>query len=782
MSVERGLWVVASMLAVWSFSALVATSQIDWAGVIGCYAAMIAAFAGRQRLRQLSDRAWRAINLAVIVAGVVYGFRDLGSTLVYLTVFLQLQKIIRYNHPRDYLWLFLISYFQVVLAAAITVDLTFFVMATGFIFLALVGMTLMTLERTRHLVIAQAAGVGSVGRPLPLALGNGGANGAASGPKPGGDGESIGRPEAVARRIRSGILSHDYIARSVLFCLIILLVAACLFMLVPRLAARKVFMRLRPFDPPMVTGFTDQVLVGPLGDARRDRTLVMRVWPDRKDWNHFSHGALRLRGLALDLFDGERWGPSQWARLQFRGIDELEPKYRFPFRMDSDPESVSMRFTIEQDMRQIKYLFSPPYAAKFTLDRRINARYLTELHGFLVSVPAYERMNYQVIAYPEPSLPKIQGFVGPPQALTPTSWLAGADDPGVLPESVRSRYTALPADHRLPRRQQIEALTRSIVAPAATAFERVRLLNRFFHANFQYGETRAAAGASNLEALGRFVLEERRGHCEQFASAMAIMCRLAGVPARVTSGYYSTEFNRYERFFYVRQSHSHTWVEAWLDGYGWMTVDPTPPSALAPGLSSLALLVLAREYWDSWTVRWRRYVVDYSLLDQWRFITRFRGVMRSLARLSRAARDLPGFSIGRWLESRWFGPSREPGALAAALPVLLLAGGAVGLVALVRLRGRLPLRRRRRRRAGCPVTFYAEILALLARAGWLRPPDRTPAEFALTLADADPDFAEFVPLTRLYYRVRFAAVALHPDERAQVARFVTQLRRRPALQ
>ncbi|WP_162232488.1 DUF4129 domain-containing transglutaminase family protein [Methylogaea oryzae] len=78
----------------------------------------------------------------------------------------------------------------------------------------------------------------------------------------------------------------------------------------------------------------------------------------------------------------------------------------------------------------------------------------------------------------------------------------------------------------------------------------------------------------------RFLLETRRGFCEHYATSFAVLMRLAGIPARVVTGYQGGLWNDVGEFLEVRQSDAHAWAEVWLNGSGWVRVDPT--AAVAP--------------------------------------------------------------------------------------------------------------------------------------------------------------------------------------------------------
>ena len=78
------------------------------------------------------------------------------------------------------------------------------------------------------------------------------------------------------------------------------------------------------------------------------------------------------------------------------------------------------------------------------------------------------------------------------------------------------------------------------------------------------------------DPIANFLFERKQGHCEYFASSMAVMLRTLGIPSRVVNGFRSDEFNDLTGNYIVRAKDAHSWVEAYFPGYGWQTFDPTP--------------------------------------------------------------------------------------------------------------------------------------------------------------------------------------------------------------
>lgn len=128
-------------------------------------------------------------------------------------------------------------------------------------------------------------------------------------------------------------------------------------------------------------------------------------------------------------------------------------------------------------------------------------------------------------------------------------------------------------------RPAVDHLAAAWTSGATEPAEKVAAIARRLQSDFSYSLT--FQRRSNREPLLEFLLEDRRGHCEYFASAMAVLARAAGVPARVVVGYRVAETSPLGGYAIVRERDAHAWVEVHLPGRGWQTVDATPPAAFA---------------------------------------------------------------------------------------------------------------------------------------------------------------------------------------------------------
>ncbi|MGH9592490.1 MAG: DUF4129 domain-containing transglutaminase family protein, partial [Bryobacteraceae bacterium] len=310
--------------------------------------------------------------------------------------------------------------------------------------------------------------------------------------------------------------------------------------------------------------------------------------------------------------------------------------------------------------------------------------------------------------------------------------------PPPLPEAQRREFLELPPlDERIPQ------LARDMTAAAVTQEDKARALqDRLRH---DYGYTLKLLPATVPDPLANFLFVRKKGHCEYFASAMAVMLRTLGIPSRVATGFLSGEYNPMTGWQVVRASDAHSWVEAWFPNRGWTTFDPTPPdpNGASAGVWNRAALLFdaADQFWQDW-------VVGYDVNRQ--------GLLAS--RMQASGRQM---RFG-WIDdaAAWLGSGARAGRayLIEILILLVLGGGAILYGPAAAGRWRAHLRLRRAQRGDAPASdatvLYERMLHLLARRGFQKPPWLTPAEFARVLPASETALL-VEDLTAAYNEVRF---------------------------
>ena len=115
--------------------------------------------------------------------------------------------------------------------------------------------------------------------------------------------------------------------------------------------------------------------------------------------------------------------------------------------------------------------------------------------------------------------------------------------------------------------------------------------------------------------LDSFLFEWKEGHCEYFATAMTMMLRQQGIPARIVNGFLGADYNSVGGYWAVRQNYAHSWVEAYFPGAGWVQFDPTPGSPAVQMPASTLWTTLSMSL-DTLRLAWFRWVVEYDFEKQ----------------------------------------------------------------------------------------------------------------------------------------------------------------------
>src|SRR5690606_22123117 len=153
-------------------------------------------------------------------------------------------------------------------------------------------------------------------------------------------------------------------------------------------------------------------------------------------------------------------------------------------------------------------------------------------------------------------------------------------------------------------------LTRGKESPLDIA----KSLEKQLRTRYKYDLGSPSGGAK--DPLDHFLFESKRGHCEFYSTAMAIMLRVRGVPARNVTGFVGGSWNSFGQFYAVRQGDAHSWVEAYLPERGWIRFDPTPPSNAEPQATADGLVGMMREIIEAASRSWQQNVEGYDMNKQ----------------------------------------------------------------------------------------------------------------------------------------------------------------------
>jgi transglutaminase-like putative cysteine protease len=143
--------------------------------------------------------------------------------------------------------------------------------------------------------------------------------------------------------------------------------------------------------------------------------------------------------------------------------------------------------------------------------------------------------------------------------------------PSGYPPDISRRYLQLPGNIS----GRVQYLARTLAAPFDNNYDRVMALTDHLRASYPYNFF-PPPHPPGAEVVDTFLFEDGEGVCEQYVTALVVMARVLGIPARLATGYGSGDYNRLTGYYEVRLNHAHSWAEVYFPQYGWVPFDPTP--------------------------------------------------------------------------------------------------------------------------------------------------------------------------------------------------------------
>ncbi|MDT8320660.1 MAG: DUF3488 and transglutaminase-like domain-containing protein [Xanthomonadales bacterium] len=298
-------------------------------------------------------------------------------------------------------------------------------------------------------------------------------------------------------------------------------------------------------------------------------------------------------------------------------------------------ETAPLRYTVQMEPNERKWLFALDYPAEPPDDTRVTLDF-----QLIRQDPVLQLLEYSMKSDPR--------FIDSPE----------------LAHTLRMQALNLPPSSS-PRTRSMVSRWRS-ETPDDWQFVN-RVLTHFNEQAFHYSLESPLLGEQPID---EFLFETRIGYCEHYASAFTVMMRLAGIPARVVTGYQGGWHNELGGYVLVRQSDAHAWAEVWLPASGWTRVDPTaavsPRRILDGSLGALS---------------GPRHMLDYS----W-----FRSLRNGIDLVQQRWNDLV-IEYGAKRQQKLFSPlgldRLTPPMLVALLFVVIAAFSAVLLPLVMRIRG-----------------------------------------------------------------------------------------------
>jgi transglutaminase-like putative cysteine protease len=742
-------------LVITAFLAIALTGSLDAISLV-LYSIVVAVCfyrdtRGIQRWR-LREWMWRTLSIGyvpfIFIDAALISNRVLA--LVHMTLFVSAAKLFQNKRDRDWVFLYLIAFFQMLLAAGLTFNATFVASLGAFLFFFISTLAAFEIRRAGREVIHVDDEVVS-----PLA-----------------------QPQHIKYRARDHSLKvgRNNRVRYLLgasFAQIVIVASLTLpfFFLIPRFGGGGVAGAFNGNDA--ITGFSDRVELGQVAKIKKSPRIVMRIRLDRKPPR-----ALRWRGVALNDYDGRAWTNNSRERKanSSQGIITSEGPERdagfershvFPDDKPHNPASViEQRIILEPVGTDTLFATRRPLRVRAAISE-VSRDNDTDA---LTALGIKGRITYSVFS--DISVPSEQEL--------------RLDAPATAREFIRQRYSLPPPPSKLDPR--IPQLAHEITRNAPTPYDKARAIENYLKTSFHYTLDLKSA---DRDPLAEFLFQTREGHCEYFATAMVIMLRTLGIPARIVNGFQMGEYNELNDMYSVRESDAHSWVEAYFPKTdSWIEFDPTPAAGINDYTQG-GLFAQLRKYADALEVFWLDYIVTLDRDEQASIMVdiqqRLLGIKDRLLVYYQSARLFAGKLLDSVINRAW-----STGELIALIAVVsFVAVSVVSLYVILAFRKRrrlpdtgygpwwhrlfiLPLWRRRlakRDYRQSAVLFYEQMLAIARRAGLVKQPDQTPIEFALASG-----LSPIREITTLYNRVRFGGATLDESETRRISELLGKLK------
>ncbi|MBL4686270.1 MAG: DUF3488 domain-containing protein [Nannocystaceae bacterium] len=638
---------------------------------------------------KLSQRLW---TLAVFVALVLTFARtvlraELLDAGVDFLLFLVVQRIFNRQRAREHMQLILLGALLMVVGAVVSAELSYPVLLAVYIVVAVLALMLNNLVA---------------------------------------EGERLG-PRVMLELSREGLAQGRSLLSATFTVAAIAAVGAVLtFLLFPRWGVGA-FLR-GAMASETRSGFSDEVSLGDFGTIKEDATVVMRIEPLHPRTTQ-AEVTWHLRGSAFDTYDGGRWSTSRFGEtgelMRMWGFTSLAPDgspmiLRGPANAAvpvvprprpgmPGPDAVfHARVTLEDIGADVLFLASEPLAIKLLPRGPIESR---------ARLRSGRNREFRVSKLPGPVRYEFISRLNEPtvQALR----RLGDIQPEPVVDSMYRAYLQRSASLST----EVTVLAQTLTRDAPRRIDKVEAVMQHL-AGFSYTLTsepteRVVQGADPLEG---FLFDSQAGHCEYFATAMAVLLRESGVPTRLVNGYYGAHYNDIGGYYTVRQADAHSWVEVHFGAPGWVTFDPTPPQGRTAGADA-PLWPAASELIDALRNRYLEWVVGFDLSKQLQLLDNL-GMRKPGHHQARIAW---GTTLG-WI----VGPS------------LLLWG-----LVVIRRQWRSP-------RVSETVALWRRVLAALARRGYAPHASESPLAFATRIqVEVGAAGATLTAFAARYESVRF---------------------------
>ena len=495
------------------------------------------------------------------------------NALAHLIVFLSAVKLVQVKKDRDWVFLYLISFFEVLLAAGLSFSPVFLGSLSLYLLTGIGAVTAFEIQKARRSVSQTETRL-----LIP-------------------PDSRIFRKNGKPRQRRSTEAARlPFVAVALL--LLIFVLALPLFLIAPRSGSAA--LTRSGGGTSHFIGFSENVTLGEIGSLKQDDALVMRVrLEDAQPTN-----TLRWRGIALDEFTGRGWKKSAEARS---GEQRTSERGFFQLGTTEAIHRLTTQ-TVFLEPLETPVLFAAPRLVGLQGDFpfiRVDGEGSVQSRRH-----EFERVIYKAISdRADPPVKVLRDDLRPYTA-------------------VYYRYLQLP-DNLDPRIGRL-ATAMILNSQASNRYDAAKAIEFELQTRYAYSLQMKAGGP---DPLADFLFNVKAGHCEYFSTAMAVLLRTHGIAARVVNGFLPGEYNEAAGAFTVRQSDAHSWVEVYFpESRAWVTFDPTPSAGRVEPVRT-GITAQLQKYAEALELVWFQYVVGYDKQEQRTLATSIHGRVFDIGRI-----------------------------------------------------------------------------------------------------------------------------------------------------
>ena len=740
--------------------------------------------------------------VALSVSGFIYGGpTDKLHAIAKLLIYLQIVLLFQIKTTRVYWHLSVLSLLQVVVAAALNMNISFGIMLVAYMFAALATLSLFFIYReTVRVDPILKAEHDALDQPPMFTISffsshhkNGARN---------------GKEAIMLQSFLPGNLSKVFSGRQVFLqvcrmSFVTVLTTIAVFYTIPRLdndSINKAF----PMGKNQ-TGFTDKISLNQMGQILQSNELVMRVSYSNKDDGKLLELLYEpyFRGAVLNTYAGNGIWNTGTQGFNSNELPKPPPPGKAVIRETIIP-SPAARF-IHSGNSLVLFGGNPIYKdEKTTPELNVSRRYgyITYSDGSKETDKPPHQYN-MLVPWSNSQL------LG---AWAPISDTVTNEDRfwGYLYRQLTTlRNDEIDFKDFKDLMDQTDEIVIESGVDSSDHYKIAKALEKHFviDGGYTYSLTNydRALASQHDDPIVDFVVNHRTGHCEYFASGLTMMLRHKGIPARIVVGYKGGEFNTVGKFITVKQLHAHAWVEAYirpedlpdsinaaeyLNG-AWLRLDPTPASRVSPGnlnKDRSGIINSALQWFDYLEAMWREHVVEMSSERQEEAIYKpfaekfFAPIAHWFDKDKWTAFINKQLAfVGIQMDSKWFSWYASGLTIVACIALIFLFKAARWCCskAWIYLR---PIWKNFWTPGHSRVAFYHQLELMLSRKGWKREKGQTPQEL---MTRVEQDVAEtenasqissiLNSVVKTYYQVRFGGIQLDEAKRTEIGTKLSQL-------